>query len=132
MRKPWALAVMVAAISTPASAHEFVDWFEYGRTELSSAGYQMVREVAAYSSTQPTARIIVSGHMDTAEAREFSDELSRRRAQAVATELVRLGVDPAQIEMIGYGADRLARPTSADTREPLNRRVLVGFRLQPS
>jgi len=132
MRTPWALVAVAAAISTPASAHEFVDWFAYGRTELSPAGYRMVREVAAYSHAQHPARIIVTGHMDTAEAREFSDELSRRRAQAVATELVLLGVDPAQIEMMGYGADRLARPTPVDTREPLNRRVLVGFRFQTS
>lgn len=125
MRTPWALVSVVAAISTPASAHEFVAWFDYGRTELSPAGYQMVRGVASYTHSRGPARILVAGHMDTAEAREFSDELSRRRAQSVATELVRLGVDPGLIEIVGFGANRLARTTPNDTQEQLNRRVLV-------
>lgn len=86
----------------------------------------MVRDLAAYADTPHLALIRVTGHMDTAEAREFSDELGMRRAQAVATELVRLGIDPAYIDVVGEGANRLARPTPADTREPLNRRAVVG------
>lgn len=128
MRTPWALVAVVAAISTPASAHQFVAWFEYGRTELSPAGYRMVRGVASYTHARGPAQIVVAGHMDTAEAREFSDELSRRRAQSVATEIVRLGVDPAHIEIVGYGANRLARTTPTDTQEQLNRSVLVDVR----
>jgi outer membrane protein OmpA-like peptidoglycan-associated protein len=126
------LAAAAVALSTPASAHEFAGYFDYGRTELSPRGYQMAREAASYAQDRQRLRLIVTGHMDTAEAEEFSDELSRRRAQAIATELVSLGVDPARIEMIGYGASRLARPTPASTREPLNRRVLVDVRLPPS
>lgn len=123
------LTVAAVAVSTPAAAHEFVAFFDYGRTELSPLGYQMAREVAPYALDRRRPRVIVTGHMDTAEAEEFSDELSRRRAQAIATELVSLGVDPAQIEMIGYGASRLARPTPASVREWLNRRVLVDVHL---
>ncbi|WP_312815590.1 OmpA family protein [Brevundimonas sp.] len=125
MRTPWALVAVVTAISNPASAHEFIDWFDYGQTELSPAGYRMVQKVASYTHARHLVQIVVSGHMDTAEAREFSDELSRRRAQSVATELVRLGVNPAHIEIVGYGANHLARPTPSDTRNQLNRRVLV-------
>lgn len=131
MRTLGLLIAAAVAISTPANAHEFASYFDYGRTELSSRGYQMAREVAAYAHDRKPSLLIITAHMDTAEAEEFSDELSRRRAQAIATELVRLGVDPARIEMIGYGANRLARPTPASTREPLNRRVLVEVYLQP-
>jgi|GEM_PF-1107719 len=132
MRRLGLLAAAAVALSTPASAHEYSGYFDYGRTELSPRGYQMAREAASYAQDRQWLRLIVTGHMDTAEAEEFSDELSRRRAQAIATELVSLGVDPARIEMIGYGASRLARPTPASTREPLNRRVLVDVRLPPS
>ena len=132
MRTLGLLIAAAVAISTPAHAHEFAGYFDYGRTELSPRGYQMAREVAAYAHDRQPLQLIVTGHMDTAESEEFSDELSRRRAQAIATELVRLGVEPARIEMIGYGARRLARPTPATTREPLNRRVLVDVRLATS
>ncbi len=129
MRTPWVLVAVIAAVATPAAAHEYADWFGYGRAELSPAGYRMVREVVDYANGRKPTLIVITGHMDTAEAEEFSDELSRRRAQAVATELVRLGIDPALIETVGVGAGQLARPTPPGTREPLNRRVLVGVGL---
>ena len=68
--------------------------------------------------------------MDTAEASEFSDELSRRRAQALATELVTLGVAPGLIQMNGFGGSNLTRPTPANTAEPLNRRATVDVNFQ--
>ena len=124
------LAGAMAVFATPAAAHEFLDYFDYGRTELSPAGYRMVRSVAAYAQTGRPARILIAAHMDTAEAAEFSGDLSRRRAQTVASELVMLGIDPAIIEMQGRGASALARPTPPNTPEPLNRRVTVDIRLQ--
>ncbi|MFN3932614.1 MAG: OmpA family protein [Brevundimonas sp.] len=121
------LAAATALLATPAAAHEFRDYFAHGRTELSPAGYRMVRSVAAYARTGRPTRILIDAHMDTAEAAEFSDELSRRRAQAVASELVILGVDPAPIVVQGRGASAPARPTPPNTAEPLNRRVTVGI-----
>lgn len=124
-----ALVVAASVFSTPASAHEFLDYFEYGRTELSPAGYQMVRSVAAHVQDNRPSRILIVAHMDTAEAAEFSDELSRKRAQMVASELVILGINPAVIEIQGRGATQLARPTPPNTAEPLNRRVIVNINL---
>ncbi len=63
--------------------------------------------------------------MDTMEDIEFSDELSRRRAQSVASELVVLGIDPSVIVIEGRGASTLARPTPPNAEERLNRRVVV-------
>ncbi|MFC7376984.1 OmpA family protein [Brevundimonas sp. GCM10030266] len=121
-------AVLAAAVllsAQPASAHEWAGWFEYGRTELSARGYQVAAEVADYARRVELRRIVITGHMDTAEAVEFSDELSRRRAQAMAMEIVRLGVRPDIIELRGNGAGTLARPTPGGVQEPLNRRVIV-------
>lgn len=121
------IVAMVAVIATPASANEFVDYFDHGRSELSPQGYTMVRWVVQYAQSGHPTRVIIVGHMDTAEAAEFSDELSRRRAQTVASELVMLGIDPTLIEIEGRGASALARPTPPNTSEPLNRRVTVGI-----
>ena len=126
MRMLSCLAVATAVFATPAAAHEFLDYFDYGRTELSPAGYQMVRSVAAYAQMGHPTRILIAAHMDTAEAAEFSDELSRRRAQTVASELVMLGIDPALIVIQARGASLLARPTPPNRLEPLNCRVTVG------
>lgn len=116
---------LLLMLASPAKAHEWVGWFNSGRTELSPRGYQTARDVAAYAQQFGARRVIVTGHMDTAEGREFSDELSRRRAQAMATELARLGVSPDLIEVRGRGAAQLARATPPHTDEALNRRVIV-------
>ena len=121
------LILAVMCIGSPAQAHQYIAHFEYGRTELSPRGYNMVREVAAYAQNRPTECIYIRAHMDTAEATEFSDELSRQRAQVVATELVRLGIDPAIIKHQGRGASSPARVTEPNTPEILNRHVTVDF-----
>jgi outer membrane protein OmpA-like peptidoglycan-associated protein len=118
-------AVSVAAISAPAWANEFLDYFGYGEAELSAEGYRMTRRVLQYVDGSVDPHLTISAHMDTAETAEFTDELAARRAQAVATELVRLGVDPARIRMRSCGDKVLARPTAAAVPEQLNRRVIV-------
>lgn len=68
--------------------------------------------------------IIITAYLDTAENREFSEELAMRRAQSMASELVNLGADPALIKMRSGGI-ALAKPTPDYTPEPLNRRLVV-------
>lgn len=122
------LVTVLLLIAGPVSAHEWVGWFEYGRAELSPRGYKVAREVVAFSKQHDLRKIVVTGHLDTAEIEEFSDKLSRRRAQSMATELVQLGIQPAIIEIHGRGARQLARATPTNISEPINRRVVVDVR----
>jgi outer membrane protein OmpA-like peptidoglycan-associated protein len=118
-----AIASIFAA--TSARAHEWVDYFPYGEAGLSPRGYLTAREVAAYAKRADVSCLRLVSHMDTMETHEFSTELSRRRAQAMATELVIQGVDPAIIALDARGSGSLARPTADRIPEQLNRRVLV-------
>lgn len=126
MRRLWAIVTLLAFIAMPASANQFLDYFDHGRSELSPQGYSMVRRVVQYAERGHPTRVLIIGHMDAAEAAEFSDELGRLRAQAVATELVRMGIDPAVITMDSKGASQPARTNASSPSEPLNRRVTVG------
>lgn len=121
-------AIVVLFAAAPAQAHEWVDYFPYGEAGLSPHGYLMAREVAAYSKRHPATCLRVVAHMDTMETHDFSTELSRRRAQALATELVLQGLDPSLIELEGQGSAQLARPTADRIPEQLNRRVVVVLR----
>lgn len=126
MRALGAIVAVVAAFGAgSAAADEWVDYFGSGESGLSPRGYRMAAEVAAYSGRHSVGCIKVVGHLDTLEAYEFSVELGRRRAQAVAAELALLGVDPAIIQIESPGAASLARPTADRVAEPLNRRVVV-------
>ncbi|MCS6625060.1 OmpA family protein [Roseibacterium beibuensis] len=128
MRAPAIFAALLMTL-TPgvAKAHEFVAYFDPGSSLLTPAGYQMVRSAAYYADRPDVSRILLVGHLDTREGDEYSDELGLMRTQAVATELVLLGVDPALIKMETRGDRALARPTPDGTDEPLNRRVTLGI-----
>lgn len=66
-------------------------------------------------------RVMIEGHTDAQGGREFNLELSKRRAQAVASYLTELGVSADRLEVQGYGFDRPLPGRSAMSGE--NRRV---------
>jgi outer membrane protein OmpA-like peptidoglycan-associated protein len=124
---PYVVAAMVAVAPAPALASQWLAYFDYGQAQMNSEGEWTARSVASFVNANPSRpyRLWISSHMDTAEAREFSDDLARQRAQAMATALVELGLDPARIDLLPRGATQLARATGDDVREPLNRRLIV-------
>lgn len=67
----------------------------------------------------------LEGHADTLGSSEANLRLAARRNDAVARELVRLGVRWDDIEQISVGEAHLARPTADNVAEPLNRRVSI-------
>ncbi|WP_349311601.1 OmpA family protein [Brevundimonas subvibrioides] len=74
----------------------------------------------------------VQGYADTAGSAAASMAISRRRADNVASELIRQGVRWDDIVVEAFGETRLARPTPDGTAEPLNRRVVVDVRSRPA
>ena len=122
------LATPILAMAGPALAHQFVGYFDYGSAVLGPGAYVTAREVVDYVQKHEGSEKPVVGvyaHLDTAEAAEFSSDLAEQRAQAMAAELVTLGLDPATICTRAQGATQLARATPPLTREPLNRRLTV-------
>jgi len=67
----------------------------------------------------------VAGHADRSGTPQYNQGLSMRRAQAVAAELVRLGVKQQAIAISAFGDTRPLVPTAAGVREPQNRRVEI-------
>ena len=85
----------------------------------------IVREAANAAMANRNARIICTGHTDTARAQAYNTALSLRRASAVKEALVRDGVPDALIDVLGRGEDALLVATGNATREPQNRRVEI-------
>ena len=70
----------------------------------------------------------MNGYTDTSGSAQYNQGLSVRRANAVAAELVRLGVPRNEIVAQGFGETNLLVPTPDNTREPQNRRVEIILR----
>jgi outer membrane protein OmpA-like peptidoglycan-associated protein len=68
-------------------------------------------------------RFVVAGHTDAKGSAEYNKQLSLRRAETVKRFLVDKGIDPARLETVGYGSDKLLSPDHPE--DPSNRRVEI-------
>ena len=92
---------------------------------MSARAQQIIAEAARNATRVTTTRIDVAGHADKTGAAPYNQTLSRARANAVAAELVRLGVAQSTISITAFGDTRPLVATAADVREPQNRRVEI-------
>ncbi len=112
----------------PAPARTFLVFFDWNRADLTARARQIIAEAAQARTRQAVTRIEVTGHTDTSGSPTYNQGLSVRRANAVAAELVRLGVPRGEITARGVGESQLLVPTPDNTREPQNRRVEIVLR----
>jgi len=63
---------------------------------------------ARWLQQYPSVNITLEGHADERGTREYNLALGARRAQAVKSFLVALGVDPRRISTLSYGKERPA------------------------
>ena len=112
--------------------------FDLGAATLRSESLRQLDELSAALRTLPEAEaktILVNGHTSTEpfagvtspeENRRRNQELSERRAEAVAAELTRRGIASDRLETHGYGQDR---PLNGDaSAHAQNRRVEIEIR----
>jgi outer membrane protein OmpA-like peptidoglycan-associated protein len=101
--------------------------FDYDRAELRPAAVDEMQKLAELIRRNPSASFRIEGHTDSIGSRDYNLELSLRRAEAVKEWLVlALRIDPARIETVGFGPDKLLVPASKniDEQQP-NRRVEI-------
>jgi len=117
---------LVAA--APAPARTYLVFFDWDRSDLTDRARQIIGEAAQNARTVSATRIEVSGHADRTGTAQYNQRLSVRRAEAVAGELVRNGINRNEITIQGFGFDRPLVPTAMGVREPQNRRVEIVLR----
>jgi len=99
-------------------------YFDQGSGALGDVGRAAVLADAEIIKTHPGYPVTVEGHCDSAEA-DQAEELSARRAQTVAEELVRLGVPQDRITLVPLGAMQPISSSRNEDERVLNRRALV-------
>jgi outer membrane protein OmpA-like peptidoglycan-associated protein len=109
----------------PAPARSYLVFFDWDRADLSARAKQIIGEAAANSTKVQLTQIEVNGYADNTGTPAYNMKLSRRRADNVAAELVRDGVDRKLIYIQAFGDTRPLVPTGPQTREPQNRRVEI-------
>ncbi|WP_246522133.1 OmpA family protein [Neoroseomonas terrae] len=116
------------AATAPVQQRSFIVFFDWNRADLTERARQIIAEAAQQARAQRTTRIEVAGHADRSGTVQYNQALSRRRAETVAAELVRLGVPREEITITALGESQPLVPTADDAREPQNRRVEIVLR----
>jgi outer membrane protein OmpA-like peptidoglycan-associated protein len=122
---PAAPPAEAATPPAPAPARTYLVFFDWDRADLTDRSRQIIAEAAQASTRVQTTRIQVNGYTDLSGAPAYNQQLSMRRAETVAGELVRDGVPRAVISIQGFGESNPLVPTNKGVKEPQNRRVEI-------
>ena len=115
-------------VAAPAPARTYLVFFDWDRADLTDRARQIIAEAAENSRRVQVTRIEVAGHADRSGDAAYNQRLSQRRADTVAAELVRRGVQRSAITVQAFGESRPLVPTADGVREPQNRRVEIVLR----
>jgi outer membrane protein OmpA-like peptidoglycan-associated protein len=116
-------ALAVTPASKPAAPHPTVGFrinFAFNSAVLPGPSYTMIERVAQVMKETPEIKVRVEGHTDSVGSADFNVALSERRALSVAEYLVKQGVEPSRLMVIGKG---MAEPLTPNGADPANRRV---------
>jgi outer membrane protein OmpA-like peptidoglycan-associated protein len=118
-------APVPAAAAVPART--YLVFFDWDSAELTPRARDIIAEAVRNSAHVPHTRIEVTGHADRSGTARGNMALSLRRAQKVASELVRWGVPNSAIDIHAAGDTRPLVPTAAGVRQSENRRVEIVY-----
>jgi peptidoglycan-associated lipoprotein len=104
-----------------------VYYFDYDSTSVRSDDRAAILANAKYIMSHSNAQVMLEGHTDPRGSREYNIGLGERRAKAVAAILTAQGVNPAQIRVVSYGAEKLASPGRTESDYQLDRRVVLVY-----
>ncbi len=125
---PPAAVPAATAAPAPAPARNYLVFFDWDSAALTDRARQIVAEAAENASRVQVTRIEVAGHADRTGTPQYNLALSRRRAEAVAAELVKHGVAKQAIDIQAFGQAKPLVATADGVREPQNRRVEIVLR----
>lgn len=97
--------------------------FETGKATLKPESMADIQSVADYMKKNPSVRFEVQGHCDNQGSDKINDPLSQQRAEAIVTELVKLGVDEWNLRAVGKGSHEPVADNSTEAGRAQNRRV---------
>ena len=98
-------------------------FFDTDRFDLSPEGRGVLAKNANWMLRYSTVLILVEGHCDERNTREYNLALGDRRSNAVRDYLISLGVDATRIRTISYGEERPFALGNTEEAFRLNRRA---------
>lgn len=97
--------------------------FKRADAALEPASKPTLDALAKIANQCPGFKISIEGHTDAEGIPERNNPLSERRAKAVSDYLISVGVEPARLKAVGYGAERPIADNATPEGRSKNRRI---------
>ena len=121
--KPYSLQTTAEGLRVTLSS---LILFDVDKNDLKASALEGLDQVVALLKTYPTNALRVSGHTDSRGSAAHNQNLSVRRAKAVAAYFVQQGkIDAARIKIVGYGKTRPVASNVTEEGRQQNRRVEI-------
>ena len=99
-------------------------YFDFDKYNLTDVSSNLINKfVTEYKNKIDT--FLVVGHTDTKGTKKYNLKLSLKRAEAVKTILIGLGISSEKIKILGEGENKLLVQTKDETKHPANRRAEI-------
>lgn len=102
-------------------------YFDYDKSDIHEDDKRAISANADYVMNHSSAKVLLEGHTDPRGSREYNVALAERRANAVSAFMQGKGVNPDQLRVVSYGAQRLASPGHTERDYQLDRRVVLVY-----
>lgn len=125
-----------AAIAAARAALTAKIFFDYDQSDIRGDARGVLDAKLPVLRANPGIRLRVAGHADERGSDAYNLALSQRRAAMTKKYLTDNGIDPARIEIVGYGEERPAAQGGDESAFSQNRRaefeiIAGGENIQP-
>lgn len=100
-------------------------YFDFNSYVVRDGDKPAIMANADYLVAHSRAKIILEGHTDPRGSREYNVALGEHRANAVLDMMKERGVNPNQVRVVSYGAERPAVPGHSEQDFQMDRRVVI-------
>ena len=119
-----ASAAAAGVAVTEEKPSQFADvLFDFDKSEVTEDGRRTCQVVADYLKKNPRAKLQIEGHCDERGTAEYNLALGDRRATAVMTYLVSLGVSKEALSTVSFGKEKPLDPGHDEEAWAKNRRA---------
>ncbi|WP_404341453.1 OmpA family protein [Pseudoalteromonas mariniglutinosa] len=97
--------------------------FPHDVAEVPNKYFDDIAQVASFMKEYADATVVLEGHASAPGDAQYNMALSKKRANDVAQELIKDGIEQARISTVGYGEERLKNTENTVAANAENRRV---------
>ena len=105
----------------------YLVFFDFDKSNISAGAQDVVNTIAQEIQSRQLNSVVVVGHADSSGSKSYNMALGNRRANAVKSALIQLGVPAQMIRTSSQGENELLVQTADGVKEPANRRATITF-----